>query len=211
MRVEKGTLIDNLDIESANGASVPSISQCDTKDLIGYVVADLFWRAYIDKDEPFNLEKLKREPFDLDGTAQFGRRSASGILSVLLKAVYDYGAVDPAKLDGLKEILAESHAKNKKLEAYLLRNLDFLARSYIIAAEVPRPEGAHLIVRYRKSLPLYAQTETRLDRWRLRLGLRPYRFTIPIWLPFIVGSYHFKMISSPGQFVLDHYLLVLQP
>jgi hypothetical protein len=196
MRVKKGELIDNLDVESSSNASLPNLSQIDTKDLMAYIVANLFWRAYAGDHSAFNPKALAKDRF------------ANGILNMLLSAVYDSGAMDPSALNVIEKLLRDSIGPdNRRLVDYILRNLDFLARYYVIAVEVPQPTGTHLIIKYRKSLPLYAQTDSFLDQWRLRLGLRPYKFTIPLWLPFVATSYHFRMTGPPGQYVMDHYLL----
>ena len=197
IRAKKGSLIDNLDIEGAGGGSLPSLSQADTKDLIAYVVANLFWRAYVGDSTPLNPQALRKDKF------------ANGVLSLLVSAVYEYGAIGSDGLEVIKILLRHRIRKpaNRKLVDYISANLTYFSRFYVIAAEVPRTTQHHLIIKYRKTLPLYAQTVSFQDGWRLRFGLRPYRFTIPIWLPFISGSYHFKMVSSPGQYVLDHYVL----
>lgn len=210
LRAKKGALIDNFDTESAGTASLPTLSQSETKDLIAYVVASLFWGAYIDPKRRFTPEALIDQQLKAARKNGFDEQSAPSALAVLLRTIYSHGPVDMSILTGAKEILDTIGAKNSRLEAYLWGNLDFLASSYIVAAEVPRPEGTHLNVKYRKSLPLYSQTASRVNLWRLRLGLRPDRFTIPIWLPFTVGSYHFKMISSPGQFVHDFSLVEVE-
>ncbi len=195
MRTKKGALQDALDVENFSNASLPTLSQSETKALIGYAIADLFWKAYVDPTGPLNLKELED---------RFSDREAA--LGLILAAVYHREPIDDDKLYMLNWVLRQYKPANQERASYLLRTIKFLARHYIIAVEVPRPTGNHLIVKYRKSLPLHAQIKTLKDKWRIYLSLRPYRLSIPLWLPFFSTSYHFRIMGPPGQYVEDHYL-----
>lgn len=56
-------------------------------------------------------------------------------------------------------------------------------------------------MKYSKTVPLYEQSAALDTRSRVRLGLSPRSFAVPLALPFEAPSYHFSMAGVAGSFV----------
>lgn len=198
VRVKKGALLDNFDIEDSNGKELPSLSQREAKTLIAYSLISLYWKAYIGHDygDPFSVDEIHRN-----------------ILEVVISSVYKAGKVDPDDIALIRNTLKKLiKPKDRDFAEVFLDAFLFFTEHYVVAAEIPCQDAQRLLVlKYNKSLPPLEQHSTSRDRWRLRIGLRPYRFNIPLWWPFVASSYHFRMNSHKGHYVADHYLINVTP
>ena len=92
----------------------------------------------------------------------------------------------------------------------LRRFCDFCADHYFIVVEAELPKGSRLSLRYRRTVPEYGRTADWNDRVRVRLGLSPFRYSIPLKLPFEAPSYHFSMLGVPGQYLAHEALISTQ-
>lgn len=193
MRMKKGALLDNLDITAADGSTIATLSQAETRALTAHVVTILYWRAYIDPDSPCSVADIK-------GTD-------AQIWSLLLRVVLATESLSETLLASLEVLLDEPSARNKLSRTALLKLIHFLASHYVIAAATAITADDRAIIAYRKSLPCYAQYDQFRDKLRLLAGLRPYRFTVPLWLPYFAASYHFRMQGISGQYVMSHGLI----
>jgi hypothetical protein len=193
IRAKKGALLDNLTIIDADRASVAVLSQRETKSLISYVATDLYWRSYVSADNPLNFRALNREQ----------RR----ILSLILIAVTQAGEINSDLLGALQLMLGTpANAANPTLAMLLNTLLEFVTAYYFVAVEVPAPSRRYLYLQHSNQLPVFEQATAPKDRLRLYLGLTPFRFTIPLYWPFVAASYHFQMKATAGQYVSKHTL-----
>jgi hypothetical protein len=204
MQVKKGVLIDILDTQDINGASLPVLSQSEVRGFIGRIVSQLYCQVYVGR-RSYDLRNLSAQ--DL------------APLYLVLAVIDQMERIDDKELRTVIKLLntqlksleqsEDLTPERKALGKFLIQIVEYFAHHYVLAVEVPWPTEHYVILKYKKSLPIYAQANSIRDRWRLRLGLRPYRFTIPLWLPYFYQSYHFRMIATPGQHVGSHFLLQL--
>lgn len=194
IRAEKGTLLDGLDLEDVQGASVPSLSQKEVKALVALTLDAWFRTVYPDPSSART------------GGVPTGARGR--VWALMMSILLDLGPTPKSAINELRRAFKSPDARPDypELAAELLTACEFFARSYVVAVEVPHPEGSLLILRYSKFMPL-AQEDTLKHRLRLRLGLRPFQFPISISLPFLASSYHFRMTGTPGQYIHNHYLM----
>jgi hypothetical protein len=178
----KGTMMDNVDTSNGGGDALPFLSQEDARGLVAHVVQTQFEKA-------------------------FGQGHSS-VLYALLRLVFRQGRVrvpdaytyfDEAVVSVRKTADAEQLAKLRRICAFLVRN-------YVIVAEAPPPTGNKWVVRYTKTIPLYGRVDSPERRRRVRYGLQPNAFVIPLNLPFITNSYHFRMYGGPNSYVKAHYV-----
>lgn len=178
----KGTMLDNVDTFDGTGATVPFLSQDDARGLVAHVVQGLFENTFGEGHET--------------------------VLFALLRLVFRPGRVP--SLDALTyfdEVVksVRSSADHAKL-AKLRRICSFLVRNYVIVGEVPLPTGYKFVLRYSKTVPLYGRVDSPKRKRRVRLGLQPNTYVIPLNLPFTANSYHFRMQAGPNSYVKVHYV-----
>ncbi|ACU76146.1 hypothetical protein Caci_7317 [Catenulispora acidiphila DSM 44928] len=192
MRMQKGALLDNLEVRGADGANLATLSQHETRAMTAIVVTNLFWKAYIDPKEI--------------GVVADSSAFQQNVLALLLRIVFDAEHVARGLMDSVDTVLGRHAVRDEVARETLLKLVRFLASHYVIAAAVPEATDDRAIIEYTKNLPCYAQYEQLRDKLRLLSGLRPYRFTVPLWLPYYATSYHFRMRGTGGQYVANHYL-----
>lgn len=198
IKLSKAATLDNLDVLDSDGMHVSPLLQDELYGLLAYVIENLFRTAYINSPD----ENTPREPRPIEASIlqsliqvacnpeRINRRDISAIIGVLDSA--GRGTVDPIS----------------EAAACYLRNLcEFFAENYIIAVEADLPKGNRLSMKYSRTVPLYERTAVRADRMRVRLGLSPQSFTMPLTLPFEAPSYHFSLTGVAGNFVASQTLL----
>jgi len=62
-------------------------------------------------------------------------------------------------------------------------------------------------MKYTRTVPEYGRTADWNDRLRVRLGLSPFRYSIPLRLSFDAPSYHFSMLGVQGQYLARETLI----
>jgi hypothetical protein len=110
------------------------------------------------------------------------------------------GVIDPGRV---------AVADTSSLDS-LRRFCDFCADHYLIIVEAELPKGSRLSMRYTRTVPEYGRTEDWNERLRVRLGLSPFRYFLPLNLPFEAPSYHFSMLGVPGQYLAHEELIDTQ-
>jgi hypothetical protein len=190
IKATKGTMLDNIDTSDASGASVPFLSQRETRGLIALVIRGLFEEAYRPADGEQGNKQRDALWRLLRLVCQQGRVAKDDV-ERQLNAVFD-------RLDVPKE---------SEWALKLRRICTFFALNYVIVAEATSPPGTKCVLSYSKTIPLYGRAESRRLSWRVRLGLRAYRFIVPINLAFTADSYHFRMTGGQNWYVRSHYLL----
>jgi hypothetical protein len=196
IRTNKGDLLDNLELRDAQDISLATLPQADIKALISFALEGLFQSAYADVIGPTDPQA----------------HELLGELDLLASTIDPVPEIAASIVDKLEKLESGSTLSDEQ-KGFAKRLKDacrFLAESYVVAVEAPYPEGCrHLIVRYSKSMPVFTEANTAKSRWRLRLGLRPDRFHIPIHLQSLSRSYHFRMNATPGQYVSRCFLAEL--
>jgi len=202
LKVTKGTLLDNLDVTDHDDSSVSVLSQKEARGLVALTLETLFYftftKAEAGSDEEERqlaaLWSLRRF------VTQMGRIKADSAAvndpdwKIPLQKIFRQSII---KLQGPANV-----ARRDALEEFCC----FFARNYVIAADIPIPHGVRFIVKYSKTVPLYGRT-LGPDQRRVRLGLAPYKFWVPLNLAFTAESYHFRMDIGEQQFVADQYLV----
>jgi hypothetical protein len=179
----KGTMLDNVDTFDGAAAAVPFLSQEDARGVVAHVVQELFEEAFGSDHEP--------------------------VLYALLRLVFQPGRVSVRDAHRYFDRIIKSvreEADSQKLAR--LRNVCwFLVRNYVIIAEIPPPTGNKWVLKYARTIPLYGRADSPSHRRRLRLGLAPNSFVVPLNLPFAANSYHFRMQTGLNSYVKAHSVL----
>jgi hypothetical protein len=176
----KGTMLDNIDTFDGGAEAVPFLSQEETRGIVAHVVQALFEDAFGQGHKPvlFALLRLVFRP------GRVSVRDAQAYFDQVVVSVR--GDAEAAKLTKLRGVCS------------------FLVRNYVVIAEVSTPSGYKWVLRYTKTTPHYGQVYSLASRWRVRLGLPPNRFVIPLNLPFTANSYHFRMQAGQNSYVKMH-------
>ncbi|MGQ0779311.1 MAG: hypothetical protein ACT4NY_33665 [Pseudonocardiales bacterium] len=201
LKVTKGTLLDNLDVTDHADSSVSVLSQKEARGLVALTLETLFYFTFAEAADSAEEERQLAALWSLRRfVTQTGRIKADSA-----------GADDPDSKIPLQDIFRrsiinlQSPANVARLGA-LEKFCCFFARNYVIAADIPMPHGVRFIVKYSKTVPLYGRTLRADQKRRVRLGLEPYKFWVPLNLAFTAESYHFRMDIGEQQFVADQYL-----
>jgi hypothetical protein len=193
MEVRKGALLDSFDVTDAAGASLSTLSQHETRGLVGHVVISLYATAYGDernvlmssRSRPAALRQLLRLVY------RRGRRSSADV-----RRDYDEA------IKGLR--MADGPAARFCAERLELL-CTFLARHYVVAADMRLQENeTRLHLRYRQVTPIYGLIANGRSWLRARMGLRPYIFKIHMPLLYRSGAYHLLLNGEAGQYVQHH-------
>lgn len=187
LRISKGTLLDNLDVTDGADASIPLLSQHEARGLVALTLEALFYVTF------------KREPVDTEAETQ-----QLAALWALRRLVSRMGRLDTHWEDFRSAIESQAPDNEERL-ADLTDFCMFFAVNYVVVADVPTPAGTRFIVKYAKTNALDIPN-TFYGRWRARVGLVPYEFTMPLNLAFTAESYHFRMDLGDAQFVNEHYI-----
>ena len=196
----KGETPDNLDVTDDGGNAVSLLSQREASGLVVLALEALFYVTF------------ERAPADTPE----GRKQAVALLT-LQRIVSRIGWLASTDHPGHQEFtrdrlrddfgkavdgLTESRAgQQERLEDFCW----FFAANEVVVADVTVPKGNRFIVNYSKTnaldLPLAG-----LARLRLRLGLVPHVFHLPLNLAFWAEIYDFRMDVGESQYVRDHYI-----
>jgi hypothetical protein len=192
--VPKGSLLNNLSVEDGAGNTLPLVSQVEVKAILSLVIESLFRIAYLNGAPPSGVTWVN--------------------LIDLRKSAWMFKPVDEGEINAALSIM-KSFARNAgsfRAQAHedLAQLCLLLAANHVLIAEVKT--GSRVTINYKKNSAL--QPKTPKSNWgkirartRLLLGVRPYRFDIPLDLPHWSHSYHFRMNAEPGQYVSEQYLI----
>ena len=190
IKLAKGATLDNLELRDSEGKHVAALLQDETYGLLAYVVDDLFRSAYINGG-----------PASASGGKVASTRPMSSIedsiLRSLIQIVNNPERISDEDIDsafGLfnAQAIGAPEPVNDEAAKHLRGLCEFFARNYLIIVEAELPNGSRLSMEYSKTVPLYEQSAALDTRSRVRLGLSPRSFAVPLTLPFDAPSYHFR-------------------
>ena len=198
IKLSKTATLDNLDILDWEDRRISPLLQDELYGLLSIVIENLFRSAYINSADEGALRALT--PIE------------DSVLQSLIQVVCNPERIDKKSISSTILVLdsagvGASDPINRAAATYLHDLCEFFAENYIIAVETELPYGSRLSMKYSRTVPLYGQTAVRGDRMRVRLGLSPQSFTLPLTLPFEAPSYHFSLAGVPGSFVASQTLL----
>ncbi|MGH3912720.1 MAG: hypothetical protein ACRDTC_04825 [Pseudonocardiaceae bacterium] len=204
LKVTKGTLLDNLDVTDHADSSISVLSQKEARGLIALTLETLFYLTF--------AKAPSGSPEETNQIAALW--SLRRLVSQTVRITTDSAATSDSDWEApLREAFQRSIAKaesQSNVDLSLLPELEkfccFFARNYVIAADLPIPSGVRFIVKYSKTVPLYGPTSAP-DQRRIKLGLSPFKFWVPLNLAFTAESYHFRMDIGEAQFVADQYFV----
>ena len=209
IKLAKGATLDNLDLCDSDGKHVSALLQDETYGLLAYVVDDLFRSAYINGG-----------PASSGGAKVASTRLMSSIedsiLRSLIQIVNNPERISDEDIDSAFGLFnAKGIGAPKPVNEEAAQNLrglcEFFAKNYLIVVEAELPNGSRLSMEYSKTVPLYEQSAALDTRSRVRLGLSPRSFAVPLTLPFEAPSYHFSMAGVTGSFVGCQQLIEEDP
>ena len=198
IKLSKATTLDNLDILDSDGRHISPLLQDELYGLLAIGIENLFRSAYINSADEGAMRALT--PIE------------DSVLQSLIQVICNPERVDKKAISSTIMVLDSagedaSDPINHAAATYLHDLCEFFGENYIIAVETELPPGNRLTMKYSRTVPLYEQTSVRRDRMRVRLGLSPQSFTLPLTLPFEAPSYHFSLAGVPGSFVASQTLL----
>ncbi|AEV87975.1 hypothetical protein ACWT_6964 [Actinoplanes sp. SE50] len=193
IEARKGTLLDSFEVVSADDAVVPTLPQSETRGLLAHAIIACYSKAYnVSLDEL--LDRSKR-PL---------------ALNALLRMVYRRGrASDQASEQEFRGIVSgvilTSTPAARRFGSRLEQLCTYYSRHYLVAVDVPVDAPTNRVhLQYRQTLPIYGLVANFRERVRVRCGLLPYKFKIPMPLIYRAASYHFSMRGTSGQYVANH-------
>jgi hypothetical protein len=196
IKLSKNATLDNLDLTDAKDRHVAPLLQDEIYGLLAHVIDGLFRIAYINGSS--------------DGAGRDLTQVEERLLARLIHAVCNPEVVKHDTVVDTLRLLDPDVRISVPLDtsaAESLRNLiEFFADNYLIAVEAELPRGSRLSMKYTRTVPLYEQAAKRADRSRVRLGLSPRSFSVPLTLPFEAPSYHFSMAGVAGSFAAQQTL-----
>jgi hypothetical protein len=222
VKLKKRVMLDNFEIRDGDGRHVAPLLQEEANGLIASVITNLFRLAFL-SDSPEEIgrkltdaeERLRWSLINLACHVDSVTGDAKNAILSLLDAT-PVNAADPGKvavadpgrvsaIDPGRVAVADTSSLDS-----LRRFCDFWADHYLIIVEAELPKGSRLSMRYTRTVPEYGRTGDWNDRLRVRLGLSPFRYSIPLNLPFEAPSYHFSMLGVPGQYLAHEELIDTQ-
>jgi hypothetical protein len=196
IKLSKNATLDNLDLADFEDRHVAPLLQDEIYGLLAHVIDGLFRMAYINGSSA--------------GAGRVLTQVEEGVLGGLIYAVCNPREVKGRTVADTLRLIDLVGGISGPLDgdaAKSLRNLiEFFADNYLIAVEAELPRGSRLSMKYTRTVPLYEQAAKRADRSRVRLGLSPRSFSVPLTLPFEAPSYHFSMAGVPGSFAAQQTL-----
>lgn len=205
--LEKGQLLDNFEISGSGGNSLATLPQYEMRGLIAIALGTLFDLTFKREDQTAEASQAARSArSDEEHAALWALRRLVCRIG-RLKAAPNVGVV--LEEDEVSKIFKDAVGKFSPATGDRMDDLrDFcriFARYYVLAVEMPIPDGVRFIVKYQRDTPILGAPDRR-DKLRTRFGLRPYRFGISLDIAFTAASYHFRMDNGENQFVSHHYI-----
>jgi len=195
IKLKKRAMLDNLEIMDDNDQHVPALLQEEVNGLIAYVITNLFRITFLS----YPPDQIGRKLTDVEERLRWS----------LINLACHVDPVDTGTKNailGLLDTTPVSVADPDTLDS-LRRFCDFCAEHYLIVVEAELPRGSRLSMKYTRTVPEYGRTADWNDRLRVRLGLSPFRYSIPLRLSFDAPSYHFSMLGVQGQYLARETLI----
>lgn len=196
MRVQRGHMLDNLDITDSGGSSLPVLSQDEDKALARMMLESLFNQATA--DERLDPEEL------WDARNELGRIPYLSQVAAFRR--YESLLSDHARPTRLTELL--------RAQEGLVALAYFLCFNFLTSIEIKACPLDELVIKYAYDVRYTERfrqndhpTEHVYERVRQLVGQRPYSFLVETKLAFDVPSYHFRMASPEGHYCNRQYFL----
>jgi hypothetical protein len=209
----KGLLFDLIVARSSSGAALPALSQWEARGLTALAVESLFLLARQETTGDVGSNALNRADREImtnviTAVCRVGgakRRPQSQETAPTAEHRDDGPQEDP----DLRRINDLSRDISPLWREKITSICAILARSYIVVAEVPPPNGANLVVSYNCSYSPERMNVTPYEQLRARLGLSPYTLDLPMTRALHADSYHFELTAPPGCYIFSHHLEAL--
>jgi hypothetical protein len=194
----RGDLFDNLRVTDANGDSVPTLSQRESRGLLIAALRMVFALALRESrgaSGQGNLYELK--PIDLQ------------IMWDLIAHVVCHGEkLTEQYRQVINEKLATIEYLSADISPHWRRNIKNFCRVfseyYVIAAAPVCPGGQALFLTYEHDVPSERPHRAWYDRLRARFGMRQYSVDVVLTRVLQADSYHFQLSAPTGQYIFDH-------
>ncbi|RSM73876.1 hypothetical protein DMH04_40705 [Kibdelosporangium aridum] len=212
----KGLLFDNLQVTDASGRVLPTLSQWEARGVTALAVRALF--GFVNEDSARRGITL---PWRRRALEQAEANLKAAYVEIMTDAICLVGAPDKLAKASATRHLSERRDKALKrladlrsvmapefyerLEAVCLS----LADNYLIIAEVPKPSGTNLIVKYTARTETERSLPRGKERLRARLGLDPHMVDVAMPRILQADSYHCQITAPPGLHVFSHHLEAL--
>lgn len=195
--VQKGRLLDGFSVSDADGREIPTLSYNQARGLLSYAI------RWVIENVP--AERKDAAESDSDKTIK-------EVVRQLTEAICGPGPLQKqeegvqnginTRLDSIGQLRVSEKWK-KRIRAFC----EILVDYYVIVAELPPPEGAHIQISYRQRIPVESSSLRIANRWRSRFGLRFAIIDIPLhFFALRAEAYHLQMNAAPMQYVYDHHL-----
>jgi hypothetical protein len=222
IKLKKRVMLDNFEITDSDDRHVAPLLQEEANGLIASVITNLFRLTFLSAS-PDEIgrkltdaeERLRWSLINLachvDSVTPDTKKAILSLLDIMPVNLGEPGPVsvaDPGRI-GVIDPGRVAVADTSSLDS-LRRFCDFCADHYLIIVEAELPKGSRLSMRYTRTVPEYGRTEDWNERLRVRLGLSPFRYFLPLNLPFEAPSYHFSMLGVPGQYLAHEELIDTQ-
>jgi len=197
--VRKGLLFDGFSAHDESDRYIPTVSHWEVRGLLVVALRALFAKALAESD-------------DTDATKELNKTERFTLLIVARDSICTTLGRDRQKskekltsaLERINGLDGQRFSDEWKLR--LRRFCGSLAKEYVIAVEVPRPERSNMILSYRNTV-IAARVSRKLEqRLRAKHGLAPVVIDAPMTWALRPDSYHFQLRAPAGLYVFDHHL-----
>lgn len=186
----KGDLVDNFRLIDSSGNSLTNLSYLETVELAAIGLRALLIAATGKQQSQWKGTRAA-ELILLDLIARRGPSDAKWAKSTLKSGL--------RRLEG-----RPSRDAKDLIRAYL----GALSNAYPIVAVVPKDLVVmnRVLLRYEQTVMPSSQSVGWNGRWRIWLGVRPSRITIPVDLAKTAGSYHLRISGPAEKYVVEQIL-----
>lgn len=191
----KGELVDNFQLQSAGGSSLPTLSYEETTKLAAAGLRLILMEIFAAKDAP-SPPKTLDEPV----------RAAE---LAMLQIVATRGPLHTGQVHGrLDVILEEIKFPDDDSRERVRKYVAALSWSYPIVAVVSAVDAfsGRFLIKYERTFVPASLTTSWRGLLRLGLGLKPDKVAIPVELALTAESYHLRVNAPANKYVIKQYL-----
>jgi len=153
----------------------------------------------------WSLNSIFRLAYKSNPKEEFTREEHRAFWAVVRAACRtDELAADVAKKDYYLAV-SQLRPHDQSLSEKLAGVVQTFAANQIMVVDAD-VETSRIYITYVEELPPYDRLITHHDKARTIVGLRPFRYRIPLNLPFYAKRYKFRITGPIGQFIYQHYL-----
>lgn len=211
----KGLLFDQFMPRTSHGALLSVLPQWEARGLVAVSVRSLFYLALAESKTSstrMDVSQVALSPDDqkimndviVDAVCQVGgaRKEA--------RQTPHAGSREDVLMLRREEALGRINELSAAFDSYWKQKIQticrVLARCYLIIAEVPEPDGGHLVVQYSSLYSPERMHVSQYERLRAKYGLDPSTIDVPMTRALHADSYHFEMVAPAGQYIFSHHL-----